>query len=269
LKDSNIDEVIQADPNIQKELVLKIIDICNEYHITFKYVANLFETSVTNIAIAPLAGIPVIEMKKTPLDGWGKIFKRAFDIIFSVFILIILIPFIIIIAVIIKLDSAGPVFVKLERVGQKGRKFLFFKFRSMIEGAHAMKKDLIAYNERSDGPLFKMKNDPRITRFGKFLRKTSIDEIPQFFNVIKGDMSVVGPRPHEPEEVSRYQKDHKKLLTIKPGMTGMAQVSGRSDLNFEEEATLDVYYIENWSLLLDLQLIFRTPFALVSRRGAP
>ena len=269
LKDSNIDEVIQADPNIQKELVLKIIDICNEYHITFKYVANLFETSVTNIAIAPLAGIPVIEMKKTPLDGWGKIFKRAFDIIFSVFILIILIPFIIIIAVIIKLDSAGPVFVKLERVGQKGRKFLFFKFRSMIEGAHAMKKDLIAYNERSDGPLFKMKNDPRITRFGKFLRKTRIDEIPQFFNVIKGDMSVVGPRPHEPEEVSRYQKDHKKLLTIKPGMTGMAQVSGRSDLNFEEEATLDVYYIENWSLLLDLQLIFRTPFALVSRRGAP
>jgi len=131
-----------------------------------------------------------------------------------------------------------------------------------------MKKDLIAYNERSDGPLFKMKNDPRVTRFGKFIRKTSIDEIPQFFNAIKGDMSVVGPRPHEPEEVSQYQKGHKKLLAIKPGITGMAQVSGRSDLSFEEESRLDVFYIENWSLLLDLQLIFRTPFAVISRKAA-
>jgi len=268
LLESDIDEVIQTDSNIQKELVLKIIDICNEHHITFKYAANLFETSATNIEIAPLAGIPIIEIKKTPLDGWGKIFKRAFDIIFSTLILIVLIPFIIIVAVIIKLDSAGPVFVKLERVGQKGRKFTFFKFRSMIKGAHAMKKDLIAYNERSDGPLFKMKNDPRVTRFGKFIRKTSIDEIPQFFNAIKGDMSVVGPRPHEPEEVSQYQKGHKKLLAIKPGITGMAQVSGRSDLSFEEESRLDVFYIENWSLLLDLQLIFRTPFAVISRKAA-
>jgi len=138
----------------------------------------------------------------------------------------------------------------------------------MVQGAHSLKPELAPYNERSDGPLFKMKNDPRITRFGKFLRKTSLDEFPQFFNVLKGDISSVGPRPHEPEEVNRYQKHHKKLLTIKPGVTGMAQVSGRSDLSFEEEVKLDAYYIENWSLLLDLQLLLKTPQALLAKRSS-
>jgi exopolysaccharide biosynthesis polyprenyl glycosylphosphotransferase len=265
---SLIDEIIQADSDIAKPLILKIIDLCNEYHVTFKYVANLFETSATNIAITPLADIPVIELKRTPLDGWGKIFKRVFDIAFSTIALLILIPFFIVIGIIIKIDSSGPVFVKLERVGRKGKTFTLYKFRSMVVGAHGMKKELKQYNERSDGPLFKMKNDPRITRFGKFLRASSMDELPQFWNVLKSRMSVVGPRPHEPEEVSKYQKHHKTVLTIKPGITGMAQVSGRSDLNFEEEAKLDVYYVENWSMILDLQLIFRTPFALVAKRSA-
>jgi len=210
----------------------------------------------------------VIELKRTPLDGWGKIFKRVFDIAFSTIALLILIPFFIVIGIIIKIDSSGPVFVKLERVGRKGKTFTLYKFRSMVVGAHGMKKELKQYNERSDGPLFKMKNDPRITRFGKFLRASSMDELPQFWNVLKSRMSVVGPRPHEPEEVSKYQKHHKTVLTIKPGITGMAQVSGRSDLNFEEEAKLDVYYVENWSMILDLQLIFRTPFALVAKRSA-
>lgn len=269
LKNSPVEEIIQADPNIQKDLVLKIIDFCNENHLTFKYAANLFETSATNIEVTPLAGIPIVEIKRTPLDGWGKILKRGFDLMLSILFLIILLPLFFVVAVIIKLDSPGPVFVDLERVGRKGKKFILYKFRSMIKGAHALKRDLVLYNERSDGPLFKMKNDPRITRFGKFIRRTSIDEFPQFFNVIKGDISLVGPRPHEPEEVSQYQKYHKKLLAIKPGITGMAQVSGRSDLSFEEEVRLDVYYIENWSLLLDLQLLLRTPFALLAKRLSP
>lgn len=269
LGDNSIDEVIQADPTIQKELVLKIIDLCNENHLAFKYAANLFETSATNIEVIPIAGIPVIEIKKTPLDGWGKILKRVFDLTCSFLLLIFLTPLFLLVAIIIKFDSKGTVFVGLERVGQKGKRFILYKFRSMIKGAHALKKDLQVYNERADGPLFKMKNDPRITRFGKFLRRTSIDELPQLFNVLKGNISLVGPRPHEPEEVSRYQKHHKKLLTIKPGVTGMAQVSGRSDLSFEEEVRLDVYYIENWSLRLDLQLLLKTPFALLSKRSAP
>ncbi|MFA6391931.1 MAG: sugar transferase [Patescibacteria group bacterium] len=265
---SLIDEVIQADSDIDKPYVLKIIDLCNEYHITFKYVANLFDTSATNIVITPLADIPVIELKRTPLDGWGKILKRVFDIFISVILLVILLPVFLVVGIIIKLDSTGPVFVKLERVGRRGKTFTLYKFRSMVQGAHNMKKDLTQFNERSDGPLFKMKNDPRITRFGKFLRTSSIDELPQLWNVLKSHMSIVGPRPHEPEEVSKYQKHHKTLLTIKPGITGMAQVSGRSDLNFEDEARLDVYYIENWSMMLDLQLIFRTPFALIAKRSA-
>ena len=138
----------------------------------------------------------------------------------------------------------------------------------MIQNAHSFKKNLIQLNERKDGPLFKIKNDPRITRVGRFIRKTSLDELAQLFNVLRGEMSLVGPRPHEPEEVANYKKHHKKLLTIKPGITGMAQISGRSDLVFEEEVKLDIYYIENWSLKLDLQIILKTPFVVLSTKSA-
>ena len=142
-----------------------------------------------------------------------------------------------------------------------------FKFRSMVDNASAMKKELLKHSERK-GPLFKMKNDPRVTKIGKILRKTRIDELPQFINILKNDMSMVGPRPHEPEEVAQYKKWHKKVLAIKPGMTGLAQVSGRSDLGFEDEVKLDTYYIENWSIKQDLQIIFKTPFAVLIPRKA-
>ena len=131
-------------------------------------------------------------------------------------------------------------------------------FRSMIKNAHKMKKEIMEQNERKDGPLFKIKNDPRITNLGKFLRKYSIDELPQLFNVLKGDMSLVGPRPHESEEVEKYKRGYKRLLNIKPGISGMAQVSGRSSLIFSEEAKLDIFYIENWSLFLDLIILIKT-----------
>ena len=147
--------------------------------------------------------------------------------------------------------------------------FKLYKFRSMIEGAHDLKKDLLKYNERKDGgPLFKMRNDPRVTRVGRVLRKTRIDEFPQLFNVLKGEMSLVGPRPHEPEEVAQYEKHHKKLLAIKPGMTGMAQIYGSSDLPFEQETKLDTYYIENWSLFLDIKILLRTLALLLRDRSA-
>ncbi len=142
-----------------------------------------------------------------------------------------------------------------------------YKFRSMVNDAHAMKKNILQYNERKDGPLFKMKNDPRVTKLGRYLRHLSIDELPQFFNVFLGQMSLVGPRPHEPEEVSQYQRGYKKLLTIKPGITGLAQVSGRSDLLFSEEAKLDIFYIENWSLLLDLVIFLKTPWIILKKKG--
>ena len=139
----------------------------------------------------------------------------------------------------------------------------------MVDGAHDLKKDLLKYNERKDaGPLFKMRNDPRVTRVGRVLRKTRIDEFPQLYNVLKGEMSLVGPRPHEPEEVAQYEKHHKKLLTIKAGMTGMAQIYGSSDLPFEQETKLDTYYIENWSLFLDLKILLRTLTLLLRDRSA-
>lgn len=257
-----VDEVIQGDPAIPKAQTLQLLERCHDHGVTFKYAADLFETQAGNVDLHDVAGIPIIEIKRTPLDGWGRILKRSADLVLGTVGLIVAIVPGALVALAIKLDSVGPVFLRLERVGQNQRKFKLWKFRSMIKDAHALKPQLMAQNERADGPLFKMAHDPRITRVGRFIRKTSLDEIPQIINVLKGEMSLVGPRPHEPEEVARYDKHHKKLLAIKPGMTGMAQVSGRSNLSFEDEVRLDTYYIEHWSLGLDAQIIIRTPLAV-------
>jgi lipopolysaccharide/colanic/teichoic acid biosynthesis glycosyltransferase len=221
-----------------------------------------------------IAGIPVVEVKKTPLDGWGRIIKRSFDIVVSFIIIIFISPIMLITVVLIKLDSFGPVFFSrkddgslLYRVGQGGRLIRYFKFRSMIPGADSMRySELADKNVRMGGPMVKIKDDPRVTRIGKFIRRFSIDELPELFLVLKGDMSLVGPRPHLPEEVARYEHHHKKVLTIKPGITGFAQVSGRSDLSFEDEVKLDTYYIENWSLLMDIAILFKTPLAVFKSR---
>jgi exopolysaccharide biosynthesis polyprenyl glycosylphosphotransferase len=263
----DVSQIIQVDPNISQEEILKLVDFCNEHQIIFKYVANLFGARSSNIRIESLAGVPVVEIRRTALDGWGRIVKRLFDIVVSLILLILCLPLFIVVSIIIVLDSPGFPFVALERVGVRGKIFRLYKFRSMIKGADKMKKDLLRFSERQ-GPLFKMKNDPRITRVGKFIRQTSIDELPQLINVLKGEMSLVGPRPHEPGEVSLYERYQKQLLTIKPGMTGLAQISGRSNLPFEEEARLDIYYIENWSFLRDVEIILKTIPVVLSRKTA-
>ncbi len=176
----------------------------------------------------------------------------------------------------IKLDSRGPIFFSrrddgdpVTRVGEGGAPFKYFKFRSMIPNSDSMRyNELADRNMRADGPMVKIKDDPRITRVGKIIRRWSIDELPELFLVFIGDMSLVGPRPHLPEEVAKYENYHRKTLTVKPGITGLAQVSGRSDLLFEEEAKLDIYYIENWSMLLDISILLRTPFAVLKNREA-
>ena len=160
-------------------------------------------------------------------------------------------------AFMIKWETKGPVFVKLKRVSQ-GKEFELFKFRSMIDGAEQLKPHLAMENERGDGPLFKMKDDPRITKVGRFLRSKRIDELPQILNVLRGDISLVGPRPHEPQEVARYERHHKKVLAIKSGVTGLAQISGAETLLFEEEVKLDRHYIENWSLKKDISILLKT-----------
>jgi len=257
-KENIIDEIILADPYADRRAINKLVNFCNTHHIVYRYAASILETKIINFEVDTVAGIPMIEIKGTPLDGWGRVWKRVFDIILSLIGLIILVPIYLIIGLIIKLDTKGPILVKLNRVGSKNKVFNLYKFRSMVIGADKMKKDLMQYNEREDGPLFKIKDDPRITRVGKFIRRTSIDELPNLINVFKGEMSLVGPRAHEPGEVQNYRDKHMKLLSIKPGVTGMAQVSGRSDLKFEEEVRLDVYYIENWSLRLDLGILLKT-----------
>ncbi len=259
--------LIQGDLNYSNEDVHRLVDFCNEHQIIFKYVVDSYGALFTNIKNETLAGIPLVEIQRTALDGWGRIIKRVFDLIVAVLLVIILSPLFLIIAVIIKIDSPGTVLVKLKRVGQRNRLFGLYKFRSMIKDADKMKADLLKYNER-EGPLFKMTNDPRITKVGRFLRHWSIDELPQFFNVIKGEMSLVGPRPHEPEEVARYQRQHKQLLTIKPGVTGLAQISGRSNLSFDDEAKLDIYYMENWSISFDLQVLIKTIPVVLGRKNA-
>lgn len=267
IKNPGVDGVILASPKYERQEVLDILDFCDEYRVGFKFIPNLFQTLTTNIEIDTFGGVPLIEIKKTSLDGWGKIIKRGVDIFGSAIGLALLSPFFLIIGLIIKLDSPGPAFVKLKRISQ-GKEFSLYKFRSMIKNAEKFKKDLLRYNVRQDGPLFKMKNDPRITRAGKVLRKIRIDELPQLINVFKGEISLVGPRPHQPDEITQYEKHHKRVLLIKSGMTGLAQVSGSSDLSFEEEVKLDSYYIENWSLKRDIYILLKTFLVLFTDRSA-
>lgn len=254
----SIANIIQTDSSIDKTHALDLLTFCQENHVNLKYVASLWQTQSLHTNLSSIAGLPIVEIQDTTLDGWRKVAKRIFDIILSSVLLIVLSPLFLVVAIIIKKTSPGSIFVSLERVGSKGNLFKMYKFRSMVQDAHKLKEQMMAKNERKDGPLFKMKNDPRVTKVGRFLRKTSLDELPQLMNVLKGQMSLVGPRPHEPEEVSRYQRGYKKLLAIKPGITGMAQVSGRSNLAFAEEAKLDIFYIENWSIWLDMVILLKT-----------
>ncbi len=263
-----IDTVVVGAADYGKDALVELAEFCRDTHLHFLFAPTLFQTLTTNVALDIIGGVPLIEVKHTALDGWGKVLKRIIDVAGSIAGLTVLSPFFGVIAVLVKLDSRGPVFVALSRVSM-GTIFTLYKFRSMIDNAHTLKPNLLSRNERKDsGPLFKMHNDPRVTRVGRVLRTTRLDEFPQLFNVLVGDMSLVGPRPHEPEEVAQYEQRHKKLLVIKAGITGMAQVSGASDLPFEEEVKLDTYYIENWSLLLDLKILLRTTLKLFRDRSA-
>ncbi len=276
--EKGIDEIIVGDPSFTDDQLEKLLDYSKINNILYRYIPTTFQTS--RVSQAFFAGEPVIEYLHTPLDGWGKILKRTFDIVAGGILSLLFLPFILVIAILIKIeDSAGPIVYKNKRVGENGEEFFVYKFRYMqwkycitkenpdFEEAVAYEKQLIEErNVRQGGILYKIKDDPRRMRIGRFIEKFSLDELPQFWNVLKGDMSLVGPRPHQKREVEQYAEYHRRLLTIKPGITGMAQVSGRSDLAFEDEYRYDVFYIENWSLLLDIDICFKTFFALIRRR---
>lgn len=271
-----VDELIHCDWDLPQSEVLKLIHYSKEHKIDFTYAANLYDTRTVNVHTKQIAEIPIIELKNTPLDGWGKITKRIIDIVLSFLLILLFAPLMLLTALIIKLTSKGPIlFRKLEngeklmRVGQFGKLFHYYKFRSMKNNVHSQRYTKLAHMDlRKESPLVKIKNDPRITPFGKFIRRFSIDELPELFLVLKGDMSLVGPRPHFPEEVIKYKKNQRDVLRIKPGITGMGQVLGRSDISFDDEVKLDVYYIENWSLERDFQIMFKTIPAVLRKRKA-
>ncbi|MBD3361032.1 exopolysaccharide biosynthesis polyprenyl glycosylphosphotransferase [Candidatus Peregrinibacteria bacterium] len=263
---NKIDEIIQTKSDVSETQAEDILELCDLHHVNYRFIPDLIDVHRTNISIQTIGSIPIISLKPTPLDGWGKVAKRITDILGASLGLIILSPIFLITAIAIKIDSKGPIFFArldegspVKRVGQYGKLFNFYKFRSMHPKTDNLRyTELTKKNIRKDGPLVKIKNDPRITRVGGFIRKYSIDELPQLWNVLKGNMSLVGPRPHLPEEVAKYKRHHRFILNIKPGLTGLSQISGRSDLSFEEEVKLDRYYIENWSILLDIKIIFKT-----------
>ncbi len=209
--------------------------------------------------------IPIpVEVNRAPMYDF---FKRAFDLVVGTIIVILLIPILPLVALMIKLDTRGPVFFKQERVGQNGKLFKFYKFRSMVHRAEQGKDGLPATNEQ-DGPVFKIRSDPRITGVGRFLRRSSLDEIPQMFNVLKGDMSIVGPRPPLPAEVTNYQPWHMSRLAVKPGITCLWQISGRSQIGFNEWMRLDVEYLKTRSFKTDLLIFLKTIPAVIARKGA-
>lgn len=273
-KELKIDEIVKVNSNCFED-TLKFMDFCEYNHIILKYVADLFDSRTTNIGIDTSIGVPLIEIKKTKLDGWGRVIKRSIDIIFSIFFIILFFPIFIITIIAIKINSKGSIFYRNERVGQDNEMIKVLKFRSMQSDyctsndnykAMAYEEELIKNSNSRSGAIYKIKNDPRITKVGKFIRKYSIDELPQFFNVLFGNMSIIGPRPHQKREVEKYDKKQLRILDIKPGITGLAQVSGRSDLNSSDEFKLDKYYIDNWSLFLDFKILFKTPFAVLRKR---
>ncbi|MFH0838011.1 MAG: sugar transferase [Patescibacteria group bacterium] len=251
-----VDEIIQAEPSFDSISNADILSLCRSHQIYYYFIPEVLRLQSVNIEMEMIDDVPVISLKQTPLEGWGRVYKRLFDVILSLILIQVLIPFWLVVPIVIKLDSPGPAFYRSKRK-YKNKIFDILKFRSMVVNADEKKAALLGQNERS-GPLFKIKDDPRVTRLGRFLRKTSIDELPQLFNVLIGTISLVGPRPHLPEEVDQYKQDHHKVFTIKPGITGLAQISGRSNLDFEDEVKLDFYYIENWSMWLDLKIILKS-----------
>ena len=266
-KRNKADILLLANAEANPEEIASIKAFTDNRHLTFQYAADLFPASAMRPIIHTFAGQPVIELPKTPLDGWGAIYKRVFDILVSLILIILTLPIQIVTALLLLAERQGGVLFHHLRVGQRGKSFRYFKFRSMVKDAHKYRFDeefLKKHKNTRDGsPLFKLDEDPRITKIGRFIRKTSIDEIPEFYLVLIGRMSLVGPRPHLPEEVEDYKPSQRKVLTIKPGISGMAQISGRATLSFDEEVSLDMFYIENWSPILDLIILIKTPFAVL------
>lgn len=267
VQEQHIEEVIVTLPSTSHQRILEIMKWCDTLGARVRIVPDLFQMSLNRLDLEVINGIPLIGVREITIRGFNLAMKRALDVLISGSLLLITSPFMALIAFLIPRDSPGPVLFRQIRVGRRGKPFVFYKFRTMVEDAEAQRPHLDTLNQAS-GPLFKIRDDPRRTRVGRLLRRTSLDELPQLFNVLKGEMSLVGPRPALPLEVEQYEDWHRRRLDISPGMTGLWQVSGRSELTFDEMVMLDLYYAENWSLWLDLQILFKTIPTVILGTGA-
>jgi exopolysaccharide biosynthesis polyprenyl glycosylphosphotransferase len=229
---------------------------------------GLVDVAGPRLMMRPVAGLPLIHVEKPQYGGAKRFQKRAFDVILSALVLLLALPLIVVVAIAVKLSSKGPVFYLQERIGLDGQPFQMIKFRTMVDGADEMLDSLAGLNDHVGGVMFKMRRDPRVTPLGRFLRVHSIDELPQFINVLKRDMSVVGPRPQVPREVTAYDHHVKRRLLVRPGITGLWQISGRSDLCWEDSVRLDLFYVENWSMVADMLIVVKTVKTMLAGSGA-
>ncbi len=262
-----IDRVIFVVPRLWLHRLDDVILACEREGISTSISMDLFDLRIAQVRQTNFSGIPLLEIETFHAREWQLLLKRIADVILSLLLLILLFPIMFLTAIAIKIESKGPILFSQIRSGVNGRKFKLYKFRSMIAGAEMKKKHIEKMNEM-DGPVFKIKHDPRITQVGRFIRKFSIDELPQFINVLKGEMSIVGPRPPLPVEVQMYELWQRRRLSLKPGLTCIWQVSGRNNVNFDRWMEMDLEYIDNWSLWMDFKILFKTVFVVLFGYGA-
>jgi exopolysaccharide biosynthesis polyprenyl glycosylphosphotransferase len=249
------------------EVIQQMADLCLGVGVSLRLVADIFPLKIATSRIHQIEGVPMLSLTMVSENQAQLAVKRMLDILIAGGALLVCAPIMLIVAAAVKFTSPGPVFFLQERVGLNQRKFNMIKFRSMVPDAELQRHEMEHLNE-SDGPIFKIKNDPRITPVGRFIRRYSIDELPQLINVLRGEMSLVGPRPHPTKEVMRYNWHHRRRLSVKPGMTGLAQVSGRSDLSWDDSVELDLRYIDGWDIFTDVYILMRTFRAVLAADGA-
>jgi undecaprenyl-phosphate galactose phosphotransferase len=269
----DITTMFLVEDGLSKDFIMNAIAYAKNNSIQIFLLSNMFDIAISKVDVTTFEGIPVIDLSLPSTYNLHSLFKRIFDIMASFFMMLLLSPMFILVAALIKIDSKGPVFFKQERIGKNGKKFKMLKFRSMyVNNDSSIHKEyvtnLIKNGAKDSSGVYKLMDDPRITRVGKFIRKWSLDEFPQLENVFIGEMSLVGPRPPLQYEVENYDEWHKRRLSVNPGMTGLWQISGRNKIGFEDMVLLDIYYVENWTIWLDLQILLKTiPVVLFKRDG--
>jgi len=279
LNAQTIDEVVLAEYDLPAKQQVSLIQLTHQYHIGYKFVPTIAGLYQTRSHSSLMANLPLIEVVRTPLDGWWRIYKTLFDYFFGVLALVLLLPVFVLIAIIIKLTDGGPIFYKHARIGRDGKEIHVWKFRSMYTkystgtdfGGQSDAEVLASLGDEKLAKEFardqKLRKDPRVTPIGGFLRRTSLDEFPQLINVLRSELSLIGPRPVTDVELKRYGTSAATFLLIKPGITGLWQVSGRNDVSYEERVKLDIFYVENWSAWQDIRIIFRTILIMFSGKG--